>query len=49
VQRKRENTKPLKFLELMKATFDYGRNIRQCSASVRHHERNSLDKERMIS
>jgi hypothetical protein len=28
-QRKRETAKPLQFLELMKATFDFGRNTRQ--------------------
>jgi len=42
-QRIRETAKPLQFLELMKATLDCGRNTRQLSAGVRHHERNSLD------
>jgi hypothetical protein len=42
-QRRRATTKPLQFLELMKATFDCGRNARQRSAGVRCHEGNSLD------
>jgi len=42
-QRIRETAKPLKFLELMKATCDCGGNTRQRSAGVRRHERNSLD------
>jgi len=42
-QRIRETAKPLQFLELMKAMFDCGRNTRQRSTGVRHHERNSLD------
>jgi hypothetical protein len=42
-QRRRETAKLLQFLELMKATVGYGRNTRQQSASVRCHERNSLD------
>jgi hypothetical protein len=42
-QRKRETAKPLQFLELMKATFDCGRNTRQRSACVRRHEGNLLD------
>jgi hypothetical protein len=37
------NFKPLQFLELMKATFDCGKNTRQQSVSVRRHEGNSLD------
>jgi hypothetical protein len=37
-QRRRETAKPLQFLELMKAIFDCGRNTRQRSAGVRHHE-----------
>jgi hypothetical protein len=41
-QRRRETTKPLQFLELMKATFDCGGNKRQRSAGVRGHEGNSL-------
>jgi hypothetical protein len=36
------NCKPLQFLEL-KATVGCGRNTKQCSATVRHHERNSLE------
>jgi hypothetical protein len=40
---RRETGKPLKFLDLMKATFSCGRNTRQHSVSVRCHERNSLD------
>jgi hypothetical protein len=39
-----ETAKPLQFLELMKATFDYGGNTRQRSAGVRRHEGNSLDR-----
>jgi hypothetical protein len=42
-QRRRETAKPLQFLELMKATFDCGRNTRQQSVGVRRHEGNSLD------
>jgi hypothetical protein len=42
-QRRRETAKPLQLLELMKATFDCGRNTRQRSAGVRRHEGNSLD------
>jgi hypothetical protein len=36
-------TKPLQFLELMKATFNCGGNTRQRSVGVRRHEGNSLD------
>jgi len=43
VRRIRETAKLLQFLELMKATFDYGGNTGQQSAGVRRHERNSLD------
>ena len=43
VHRIRETAKLLQFLELMKATFDCGGNIRQRSVGVRRHERNSLD------
>jgi hypothetical protein len=39
---RRETARPLQFLELMKATFDCGRNTRQRSAGVRRHEGNSL-------
>jgi hypothetical protein len=42
-QRRRETAKPLQYLELIKATFDCGRNIRQRSAGVRRHKGNSLD------
>jgi hypothetical protein len=35
--------KLLQFLGLMKATFDCGRNTRQQSAGVWHHEANSQD------
>ena len=42
-QRIRETAKPLKFLELLKATFDCGGNTMQRSAGVRRHEINSLD------
>jgi hypothetical protein len=42
-QRRREATKLLQFLELMKAMFNCGGNTRQQSAGVRHHEGNSLD------
>jgi hypothetical protein len=42
-QRRRETAKPLQFVGLMKATFDCGRNTKQRSAGVRHHEGNSLD------
>jgi hypothetical protein len=42
-QKRMETAKPLQFLELMKAMFDYGRNTRQRSAGVRHHKGNSLD------
>jgi hypothetical protein len=42
-QRRRETAKPLKFLELRKATFDCGGNTRQRSAGVRRHEGNTLD------
>jgi hypothetical protein len=42
-QMRRENAKPLQFLELMKATFDCGGNTTQRSAGVRRHKRNSLD------
>jgi hypothetical protein len=42
-QRRRETAKLLKFLELMKATFDCGGNTRQRSAGVRCHKGNSLD------
>jgi hypothetical protein len=40
VQRRRETSKPLQFLELMKATFDCGGNTRQRSPGVRHHKGN---------
>jgi hypothetical protein len=40
---RRETAKLLQFLELMKATFECGRNTRQRSAGVRRHEGNSLD------
>jgi len=43
VRRRRETTKPLQFLELMKATFDCGGNTRQQSVGVRRHKGNSLD------
>jgi hypothetical protein len=39
-QRRRETAKPMQFLELMKATFDFGPNTRQQSVGVRSHERN---------
>jgi hypothetical protein len=42
-QRRRETAKPLQFLELMKATFDYGGNTMQRSVGVRNLEVNSLD------
>jgi hypothetical protein len=42
-QRRMETAKPLQFLELMKATFDYGGITRQRSAGVRRHKENSLD------
>jgi hypothetical protein len=42
-QRRRETSKLLQFLELMKATFDCGGKTRQRSAGVRHHKGNSLD------
>jgi hypothetical protein len=38
-----ETAKPLQLLELVKAIFNCGRNRRRWLASVRHHERNSLD------
>jgi hypothetical protein len=37
-QRRSEIAEPLEFLELMKATYDCGKNIRQRSASVRRQE-----------
>jgi hypothetical protein len=40
---RRETVKPLQFFELMKATFDSGRNTRQRSAGVGCHKGNSLD------
>jgi hypothetical protein len=43
VIRRRETAKPLQFLELMKATFNWGGNKMQLSAGVRHHEGNLLD------
>jgi hypothetical protein len=43
VQRRRETSKPLQFLELMKATFDCGGNTTQQSAGVRRQEGNLLD------
>jgi hypothetical protein len=42
-QRRRERAKTLQLLELMKATFDCGRNTMQQSAGVRRHEGNSVD------
>jgi hypothetical protein len=42
-QRRWETAKPLQFLELMKATFDCGRNTRQRLAGVRCHKGKSLD------
>jgi hypothetical protein len=41
-QRRSENTKPLQFLDLMKATFECGGKKTQRSAGVRHHEGNPL-------
>jgi hypothetical protein len=38
-QRRRETTNPLQFLELIKATFDYGRNKRQQLARVEASQR----------
>jgi hypothetical protein len=43
VQRRRETAKPLQFLELIKATFDCGRNTRQQLAGVRHHKGHLLN------
>jgi hypothetical protein len=43
VQRRMETTKPLQFLQLIKVTFNCGKNTGQQSASVRHHKRMSLD------
>jgi hypothetical protein len=40
---KSETTKPLQFLELMKATFNCGGNTRLQTASVRRHEIYSLE------
>ena len=42
-QRRRETAKPLQFLELMKRTFDCGKNTRRRSVGVRRHEGNSPD------
>jgi hypothetical protein len=42
-QRRGETAKQPQFSEMMKAMFDCGGNIWQRSASVRCHERNSLD------
>jgi hypothetical protein len=41
--RRKETTKLLQFLQLMKETFNCGGNTRQRSASARTHERNSMD------
>jgi hypothetical protein len=43
VQARREITKPLQFLRLIKAAFDCGGNIRQHSVNMNCHEKNSLD------
>jgi hypothetical protein len=40
---RRETAKLLPFLELLKTTFNCGRNSSQQSASVGHNKRNSLD------
>jgi hypothetical protein len=48
-QSRRETAKLQQFLELMKATFECGRNTTQRSECVRRHEGNSLDPRRTIS